>query len=237
MKATLKGSTNKISWKSSNTDVATVDSNGKVTAKMAGAVTITATAAGKSVSCRITVLYKDVTNSKDFWYTPTYYLTETGVAKGYNKQTEFRPANECSRAQMVTFLYRLQGEPKTKATSCKFGDVKTTDYFYKPVIWAVEQGITTGYSDGTFKPQNVCTRAQTVTFLWRMAGKPKPSGSKKTFNDVKKDDYFYQATIWAAEMKIVAGYEDGSFKPQGNCLRRQMVTFLYKYDKFINGKG
>ncbi len=237
LKATLKGSTASVSWKSSNTNIAVVDSKGKVTAKMAGAVTITATAAGKSASCKVTVLYKDVTNSKDFWYTPTYYLTETGVAKGYNNQTEFRPSNECSRAQMVTFLYRLQGEPKTKATSCKFEDVKTTDYFYKPVIWAVERGITTGYSDGTFKPQNVCTRAQTVTFLWRMAGKPKPAAAKSPFNDVKKDDYFYQATIWASEMKIVAGYEDGSFKPQGNCLRRQMVTFLYKYDKYINAKG
>ncbi len=237
LKATVKGTSDKVTWKTSDSKIATVDKNGKITAKMAGVVTVTATVAGKSASCKLTVLYKDVTNPKDFWYTPTYYLTQTGVAKGYANQTEFRPANECSRAQMVTFLYRLQGEPKTKATSCKFPDVEPDDYFYKPVIWAVEKGITTGYSDGQFKPQNICTRAQTVTFLWRMAGKPAPSTTVNNFFDVKEKDYFYKATIWASEMKIVAGYSDGSFKPQGNCLRRQMVTFLYKYDKYVNKKG
>ena len=237
LKATLKNSTSAISWKSSNTKIATVDSKGKITAKMAGKVTITASAAGKTAKCTVTVLYKDVTNSSDFWYAPTNYLTAKGVVKGYANQTEFRPANECTRAQMVTFLYRLQGEPKTKSNECKFDDVKSGDYFYKPVIWAVEQGITTGVSATKFEPQKVCTRAQTVTFLWRMAGKPEPGKNAKTFSDVKKTDYFYKATLWASGMKILAGYDDGTFKPQGKCLRRQMVTFLYKYDKYVNGKG
>ena len=237
LKATLKNSENKISWKSSDTKVATVDSKGKITAKMAGTVTITASAAGKSASCKVTVLYKDVTNSSDFWYAPTNYLTAKGVVKGYANQTEFRPANECTRAQMVTFLYRLQGEPKTKSNKCKFDDVKSGDYFFKPVIWAVENGITTGVSATKFEPQKVCTRAQTVTFLWRMAGKPEPGKNAKTFSDVNKKDYFYKATLWASGMKILAGYDDGTFKPQGKCLRRQMVTFLYKYDKYVNGKG
>ncbi|MBO4578679.1 MAG: S-layer homology domain-containing protein, partial [Clostridiales bacterium] len=78
---------------------------------------------------------------------------------------------------------------------------------------------------------------QTVTFLWRMAGKPAPKSNKSKFSDIKEKDYFYKATIWASEKKIVAGYSDGTFKPQGKCLRRQMVTFLYKYDKQVNGKG
>ncbi len=237
LKATLKNSTSAISWKSSNTKIATVDSKGKITAKMAGKVTITASAAGKTAKCTVTVLYKDVTNSSDFWYAPTNYLTAKGVVKGYANQTEFRPANECTRAQMVTFLYRLQGEPKTKATTCKFGDVKSGDYFYKPVIWAVENGITTGVSATKFEPKKVCTRAQTVTFLWRMAGKPEPAKNAKKFTDVETKDYFYKATLWASGMKILAGYDDGTFKPQGKCLRRQMVTFLYKYDKYVNGKG
>ena len=239
LKATVVNGNNvKVTWKSSDTKIATVDANGKIKTKMAGSVTITATAGGvKSASCKVTVLYKDVTNSKDFWFNPTNYLTAMNVVKGYDKQTKFKPANDCTRAQMVTFLYRLQGEPAPKSSTCKFKDVKSTDYFFKPVIWAVEQGITTGVSKTKFNPQGVCTRAQTVTFLWRMADKPEPSTNKCKFKDVKTKDYFYQPVIWASEMKIVEGYKDGTFKPQGKCLRRQMVTFLYKYDKFVNGKG
>ena len=237
LKATLTGSSDKITWKSSDTKVATVDANGKITSKMAGATTITATAAGKSAKCVVTVLYKDVTNSKDFWYAPTNYLTAKGVVKGYDKQTKFNPANKCTRAQMVTFIWRLQGEPKPKASKCKFSDVKKTDYFYKACIWGNENHIVEGYKDGTFGPQIVCARKHAVTFLWRLANKPKPASTKNKFKDVKKSDYFYTATLWASEKKILAGYSDGTFRPNGDCLRRQMVTFLYKYDKFVNGKG
>ena len=237
LKATLTGSTEKIAWTTSDKSVATVDAAGKITTKMAGTVTITATAAGKSATCTVTVLYKDVTKTKDFWYAPTNYLTAAGVVKGYDKQTKFKPANDCTRAQMVTFLWRLAGEPNPKATTTKFKDVKKSAYYFKPVIWAVEQGITTGVSKTKFNPSGVCTRAQTVTFLWRMANKPEPTTKENKFKDVKKKDYFYKATLWASEKGILAGYKDGTFKPQGKCLRRQMVTFLYKYDKFINGKG
>ena len=237
LKATLKGSTDKITWKSSNTKIATVDATGKIKAKMAGEVTITATAAGKSAKCVVTVLYKDVTNSKDFWYAPTNYLTAKGVVKGYDKQTKFKPANKCTRAQMVTFIWRLMGEPAPKTKTCKFSDVKKTDYFYKACIWGNENHIVEGYKDGTFGPQIVCARRHAVTFLWRLANKPKPTSTKNKFKDVKKSDYFYQATLWASEKKILAGYDDGTFRPNGDCLRRQMVTFLYKYDKLINGKG
>ena len=237
LKATLKGASSKITWKSSDTKVATVDSNGKVKAKMAGEVTITASAAGKSAKCVVTVLYKDVTNSKDFWYAPTNYLTAKGVVKGYDNQTKFKPANKCTRAQMVTFIWRLQGEPAPKAKTCKFKDVKKTDYFYKACIWGNENHIVEGYKDGTFGPQIVCARKHAVTFLWRLANKPSPKSKDNKFKDVKQSDYFYTATLWASEKGILAGYSDGTFRPNGDCLRRQMVTFLYKYDKFVNGKG
>ena len=130
---------------------------------------------------------------------------------------------------MVTFLWRLNGSPAPKSTSCKFTDVKKGAYYYKAVLWAVEKGITAGVSKTKFKPSGVCTRAQTVTFLWRMAGKPSIGSAKNPFKDVKKTDYFYDAVIWASNNKIVAGYKDKTFKPSGKCLRRQMVTFLYKY--------
>ncbi|MBP5655477.1 MAG: S-layer homology domain-containing protein [Clostridiales bacterium] len=237
IKATLKGADSKISWKSSDKKIATVDKEGNITAKRAGQVTITATAAGKSAKCTVTVLYKDVTNSKVFWFAPTNYLTAKGVVKGYDNQTKFKPANECTRAQMVTFIWRLQGEPKPKATACKFKDVKKTDYFYNACIWGNENHIVEGYKDGTFGPQIVCARKHAVTFLWRLAGQPKPSSTKNKFKDVKEKDYFYKATLWASEKKILAGYSDGTFRPDGKCLRRQMVTFLYKYDKFVNNKG
>ena len=188
------------------------------------------------LSVDITVLYKDVTKESDFWYAPTNYLTAKDVVKGYENQTLFKPGNDCTRAQMLTFMWRLAGSPEPKSDKCQFPDVKSGDYYYKPVIWAVENGITTGYDDGTFKPKNVCTRAQTVTFLWRMAGKPAPKSATNKFKDVKEKDYFYKATLWASEKNILAGYSDGTFRPQGLCLRRQMVTFLYKYDKNINKK-
>ena len=188
------------------------------------------------LSVNITVLYKDVTKTNDFWYAPTNYLTAKDVVKGYENQTLFKPGNDCTRAQMLTFMWRLAGSPEPKSDKCQFPDVKSSDYYYKPVIWAVENGITTGYDDGTFKPKNVCTRAQTVTFLWRMAGKPAPESKTNKFKDVKEKDYFYKATLWASEKKILAGYSDGTFRPQGLCLRRQMVTFLYKYDKNITKK-
>ncbi|MBO4461201.1 MAG: S-layer homology domain-containing protein [Clostridiales bacterium] len=235
--ATLKGSKAKISWKSSDTAVATVDAAGKVTAKMAGTVTITATAAGKTASCKVTVLYKDVTNDKDFWYLPTNYLTANGVVKGYDKQTKFKPANECTRAQMVTFIWRMEGEPEPDAKTCKFSDVKSSDYYYKACIWGNENHIVEGYKDGTFGPKIICARKHAVTFLWRLAGKPDPKSKTNRFTDVKAKDYYYTATLWTSEMKILAGYSDNTFRPEGNCLRRQMVTFLYKYDKYVNGKG
>ena len=177
--------------------------------------------------------FNDVTNTKDFWFLPTYWGAAKEVVKGYNNETEFRPANECTRAQMVTFMWRLEGCPEPKAKTCKFSDVKKSNYFYKAVIWGNENGIVEGYKDGTFGPQKVCQRKHAVTFLWRLAGQPEPSSTKNKFKDVKTKDYFFKATLWASEKGILAGYSDGTFKPDGKCLRRQMVTFLYKYNKFV----
>ena len=179
--------------------------------------------------------FEDVTNKSDFWFVPTYALASKGVVKGYDNEKTFRPTTECTRGQMVTFLWRLSGCPNPQSNKCNFIDVKKTDYYYKAVIWGSEQGIVEGYKDGTFGPKIVCMRKHAVTFMWRMAGKPKPKSKKNKFSDVKTSNYFYQATIWASENNILAGYADGTFKPDGKCLRRQMVTFLYKYDVNING--
>ena len=216
-----KVSNNSISFPSSKKDAVKVDSQSKVT-----------TNSGNSV-----FRFSDVVNTSDFWFKPTYSLASKGVVKGYDNQTKFKPANDCTRAQMVTFLWRLSGCPAPKAKTCKFSDIKQGDYFYKAVIWGNEQGIVEGYKDGTFGPQIVCMRKHAVTFMWRMAGKPEPKTKKNKFSDVKPTDYFYQATLWASEKNILAGYTDGTFKPNGKCLRRQMVTFLDKYDTNVIGSN
>jgi len=190
----------------------------------------------KEIFCDVTVLYRDVTNKGDFWYAPTNALTAKGVVKGYDNQTTFKPSKNCTRAQMVTFIWRLQGEPEPESSTCKFSDVKKSDYFYKACIWGNENHIVEGYGNGTFGPQIVCARKHAVTFLWRLAGQPEPKSTENKFKDVKEKDYFYYATLWASEKGILAGYNDGTFRPNGDCLRRQMVTFLYKYDKKINSK-
>ncbi|MBO4579461.1 MAG: S-layer homology domain-containing protein [Clostridiales bacterium] len=223
------------SWSTTDKEVCSISKRGKAVAKKAGYAEITANLTdGNKIICKITVQYKDVTNKKNFWYTPTNSLTKLGIVKGYDGQTLFKPDNSCTRAQMVTFIWRLAGCPNPTAKKCKFSDVKKSDYFYKAVIWGNENHIVEGYKDGTFGPQIVCTRKHAVTFLWRLAGSPAPKAQTCKFKDVKTTDYFYQAVIWASEKGIVAGYEDNTFKPSGECLRRQMVTFLYKYNTKIN---
>ncbi len=223
------------SWSTTDKEVCSISARGKAVAKKAGYAEITANLEdGNKIVCKITVQYKDVTDKSKFWYTPTNKLTALGIVKGYNEQTLFKPDNTCTRAQMVTFIWRMSNCPAPKNKTCKFNDVESTDYFYKAVIWGNEMHIVEGYNDGTFRPQVVCARKHAVTFLWRLAGKPAPKGNSCKFTDVKPDDYFYQAVIWASEKGIVAGYDDGTFKPGGECLRRQMVTFLHKYNTKIN---
>ena len=237
LKATVKGTDLRRLWISSNPLVASVDQNGVVTARKAGNVTITVYCADKSASCKVNVLFKDVTDSKVFWYVPTYYLTASGVVEGYNNQTEFKPGKECTRAQMVTFIWRLSGQPLPKSAECKFTDVKITDYYYLACIWGNENRIVEGYKDDTFRPNIVCARKHAVTFLWRAAGQPEPDSYKNKFSDVDKTDYYYKAVLWASQKKILVGFDDGTFRPDANCYRRQIVTFLYKYDKYVNDKG
>ena len=226
-----------VKWESSDKKIANIDEDGQIRAVRAGLVTITATSGDKTASRQIRVLYKDLTDDTKFWFAPTYYLTDADVVKGYNGQTEFRGTNNCTRAQMVTFIWRLMGSPEPATKECKFSDVKESDYFYKACIWGNEKHIVEGYSNGTFRPKIVCARRHAVTFLWRLADKPEPKSDNNKFIDVEEKDYFYKATIWANEMKILEGYEDNTFRPDGDCLRRQMTTFLYKYDKYVNGKG
>lgn len=110
-----------------------------------------------------------------------------------------------------------------------FNDVPASKFYYNAVLWATENGITSGVSDGLFDPYGVCTRAQSVTFLWRAAGRPEPATKVNPFKDVSSSAYFYKAVLWASENNITSGYSDGSFRPDLTVTRAQFVTFLWKY--------
>ena len=154
------------------------------------------------------------------------WAVEKGITTG-TSATTFSPEASCTRAQMVTFLWRAAGSPAPKATTTAFTDLDKSAYYYDAVLWAVEQGITTGTSSTTFSPNATVTRGQTVTFLYRFAGQPAVSGSS-SFTDVNSSDYYAAAVQWAKEQGITSGTSDTTFSPTNDCTRGQIVTFLYR---------
>ena len=155
------------------------------------------------------------------------WAVANGITSG-TSSTTFSPDEGCTRGQVVTFLWRAAGSPEPTGAKNPFRDVKESDYFYKAVMWAVENGVTSGTSSTTFSPNNVCTRGQIVTFQWRANGQPKPKGSANPFKDVKADDYFYSAVLWAVENNVTAGTSKTTFSPNDTCTRGQVVTFLFR---------
>ncbi len=153
---------------------------------------------------------------------------EPQITKG-TSETTFSPDAVCTRGQVVTFLWRAMGCPAPKSSRNPFKDVKSGQYYYDAVLWAAEQGITTGTSATTFSPGDPCTRAHVVTFLWRAEGKPS-GGTANPFRDVKKGAYYYDAVLWAVnhEPQITRGMSETSFAPANPCTRGQIVTFLYR---------
>lgn len=113
-------------------------------------------------------------------------------------------------------------------TENRFTDVQSSAYYYDAVAWAVKQGITVGTSAAVFSPNASCTRAQTVTFLWRAAGSPAPRGSANPFTDIQPGTYYYDAVLWAVEQGITAGTSETTFSPDATVTRGQTVTFLYR---------
>ncbi len=227
------------SWSTSDPGVATVDENGVITAVKYGKCTITASTDGgiNTAECALQTLFWDVADSSKYYFKHVYWAAEKGITKGYDLEY-FDPQGTCTREQMMTFLWRLAGQPNPKTTSSPFPDVKSGAYYYKAVLWGVEKGITNGYSSGPYAGKFgvglPCTREQAMTFLWRMAGKPNPKSLTNKFSDVKSSDYFFKAVLWAAENGIANGYADGTYGVGLDCLREHMVTFLSRYaSKFM----
>ena len=166
-----------------------------------------------------------------------YYYDAVLWALGHDPQItrgtdliHFSPDDTCTRGQVVTFLWRAAGCPEPSGSKNPFTDVKKGAYYYKAVLWAVEQGITKGTSKTTFSPDEGCTRGQVVTFLHRYEGKPKPASTTNPFTDVKEGAFYYDAVLWAAshDPQITKGTDDTHFSPNDTCTRAQIVTFLYR---------
>lgn len=156
------------------------------------------------------------------------WAIDGGITTGYADGT-FRPDAACTRAQVATFLWRASGCPEPKGTELSFTDVKNEGSlvpYYKAILWAAENGITTGYADGTFRPFENCSRAQFVTLLWRASGSEKVT-IDNPFVDVG-DDVYCDAIMWAYANGITQGYGDGEFRPHSTCTRAETVTFIYR---------
>ena len=168
--------------------------------------------------------FSDVSTSA-YYYEAVKWAQEKGITGGIGNGL-FGPNQPCTRAQIVTFLWRAAGSPEPKSMS-SFSDVSADSYYAKAVAWAVENGITTGTGDGKFSPDATCTRAQSVTFLYRASGAPAVSGSA-AFSDVVADAYYASAVKWAEKSGITGGIGGGLFGSDNNCTRAQIVTFLFR---------
>lgn len=167
-----------------------------------------------------------------YYEAPVRWAVASGITTG-TSTISFAPDQVCTRAQAVTFLWRAYGQPEPSTKRSPFYDVTDTGaYFYKAVLWAYENGITTGTWDGYFSPYAPCTRAQIVTFLWRCEGSPWPWGTSPFYDVQDMTTYYYGPVLWAVNTGVTAGTAPGYFSPNDYCTRAQIVTFLYR--DFLN---
>lgn len=167
----------------------------------------------------------------DYFYDSVKWAVNKGVTTG-TSSTTFSPYNPCKRAEIVTFLWRAAGSPEPTTTRNPFRDVNAVTHssYYKAILWASQKGIAAGTSTTTFSPDQVCTRAQIVTFLYRYAGKPSGYYSNP-FKDVSatNEASYYNAILWASGKGITTGSSPTTFSPYASCNRAEAVTFLYRY--------
>ena len=167
--------------------------------------------------------FYDVPNGA-YFYEAVKWAVDKGITNGLS-DTMFGPYESCTRAQIVTFLWRAAGSPEPKTVS-SFTDVPASAYYAKAVAWAVENGITNGMTVTMFAPDATCTRGQSVTFLYR-ALKGTASGSAN-FTDVKSDAFYADAINWAVANNVTNGTSNTTFSPNADCTRAEIVTFLYR---------
>jgi hypothetical protein len=166
----------------------------------------------------------------DYFYEPVMWAIDHDpvITSGVNK-THFGPDKDCTREQIVTFLWKACYAPMPMTTTNPFPkDVDPTQYYYKPILWAVENGITSGVGKGKFGVGQSCTRAQAMTFLWKSYGSPEPKSTSCQFVDVDPTQYYYKAILWAVENGVTKGVSKTKFGVNQTCTRAQIITFLYK---------
>ena len=168
--------------------------------------------------------FYDVPNGA-YFYEAVKWAVDKGITNGLS-DTMFGPYESCTRAQIVTFLWRAAGSPEPK-TASSFTDVPASAYYAKAVAWAIENGITNGMTETTFAPNATCTRGQSVTFLHRALKGTEPT-TVNGFTDVAADAFYADAVAWAVESGVTNGTTDSTFSPNNGCTRAQIVTFLYR---------
>ena len=174
-------------------------------------------------------LFDDVSDESAYYFKPVYWALnhDPQITSGVS-HTLFGPKKPCTRGQVMTFLYHAAGDPPLEDAENPFEDVVPGKYYYTPVLWAYSNGITSGKTPERFAPNDSCTRAQIVTFLYSFAGKPPVDASELPFEDVKPTAYYRKAVAWALENGITSGKSETRFAPNDTCTRAEVVTFLYK---------
>lgn len=172
-------------------------------------------------------LFEDVSND-DYFYPAVCWAYENGIAVGTSSST-FSPDDTCTRAQIVTFLWRYAGEPIEYPSYDPFEDISYSDYYYDAVMWAYESNIVFGTSETTFSPDEKCTRAQVATILWRFEDASDASGIMNPFTDISQKNYYYNAVLWAFKNGITVGTSDNTFSPEDGCTRAHIITFLFRF--------
>ena len=178
-------------------------------------------------------VFTDMPAEGNWAHDPIDWAYFNGITAG-KTPTTFAPKDTVTRAEAMTFLWKTLGSPEPETTENPFTDVPEGKYFYKPVLWAVENEITGGATPTTFAPKSKCTRAQIVMFIWAAAGRPEPETTENPFADVDENKYYYKAVLWAVENEITGGIAADKFGPNNTCTRAQIVTFLYKAQNLLN---
>lgn len=172
--------------------------------------------------------FEDVKEGQYFFEPVLWALNRSPQIIQLADSTFFHPEQDCTRGQMMVFLWRAKGCPEPKRKSQPFTDVNPEAFYYKAMLWAVENNIVDSVEVTRFNHNSICTREQVVSFLWRICGSPEPSETKERFNDVKSTAAYFKAVLWAAEKHITNGTSKDFFSPNNRCTKGQAVTFLYR---------